>query len=142
MDVSYGANGTFTSPRTFTGGVDCNNSAFGDPVPGTVKWCEIRAVSATAPSNTQSPVISGDPSAGQTLQASQGSWSGSPTSFAYAWSRCDPNKANCTPITNATSSSYLVTSTDTGSRLIVTVIASNAAGSAVANSLTTAIVKK
>ena len=31
LEVHYGANGKFTSPRTFTGGVDCNNTVFGDP---------------------------------------------------------------------------------------------------------------
>ena len=140
MEVSYGANGTFTSPRTFSNSVDCNNSVFGDPVPGSVKWCEMRAVTVTAPSNTQLPVISGNATVGQTLTTSQGSWSGNPTSFAYAWSRCDSNKANCVRITDATTSSYLVTSSDVGSRLIATVIASNSAGSAFANSLATAIV--
>jgi hypothetical protein len=144
MEVSYGANGTFTSPRTFTGGVDCNNTTFGDPLQGTVKWCEMRAVTVlvTAPSNTQVPAITGNASVGQTLQTSQGSWSGTPTSFAYAWSRCDPNKTNCIRIPNATLSSYLVTSDDVGSRLIVTVVGSNSAGSAVANSQPTQITKK
>ena len=47
LEVSYGANGTFTAPRTFTGGVDCNNTVFGDPLHGTRKWCETRAVTPT-----------------------------------------------------------------------------------------------
>ena len=44
MEVHYGANGKFTSPRTFTGGVDCGNSVFTDPIAGVRKWCEKRAV--------------------------------------------------------------------------------------------------
>ena len=141
MEVSYGANGTFTSPRTFTGGVDCNNSVFGDPLSGVVKWCEMRAVAATVPTNTQVPTISGQALVGQKLTASQGTWTGSPTSFAYAWSRCNSNKTNCVKITGATLSTYLVTSDDAGNRLIVTVVASNSAGSAFASSLPTSIVK-
>src|SRR5205823_4794785 len=32
-EVVFGANGKFTSPKQFTGGVDCGNAVFGDPVP-------------------------------------------------------------------------------------------------------------
>jgi len=38
--VRYGANGTWTS-GTFTDGVLCSNSVFGDPLYGTVKSCQI-----------------------------------------------------------------------------------------------------
>jgi hypothetical protein len=44
-EVRYGANGTFTEPRTFTDGVQCDNSVFGDPVYGVVKHCDTRPVS-------------------------------------------------------------------------------------------------
>lgn len=37
--VSYGAGTRWTKARVFTGGVDCNNGVFGDPVSGTVKRC-------------------------------------------------------------------------------------------------------
>jgi hypothetical protein len=43
LEVSYGANGTFTAPRTFTSGVDCNNSVFGDPLVNVAKWCKTKA---------------------------------------------------------------------------------------------------
>jgi chitodextrinase len=48
-EVRYGANGTFTAPRTFADGVSCTNSVFGDPVPGTVKYCEVRGTSSGSP---------------------------------------------------------------------------------------------
>jgi len=47
-EVVYGANGTFTSPKQFTGGVDCNNTVFGDPVPGAAKAC-FQRLPATPP---------------------------------------------------------------------------------------------
>jgi hypothetical protein len=47
--VSYGANGKFTAPKAFTGGVACNNGTFGDPAPGVRKWCETRPTSTPTP---------------------------------------------------------------------------------------------
>ena len=38
--VRYGANGIWTT-RTYTNGVSCTNGVFGDPVPGTVKSCQV-----------------------------------------------------------------------------------------------------
>jgi hypothetical protein len=166
MEVHYGANGQWTSPRTFTGGVDCNNTVFGDPISGVKKWCEIRAVTTTtssstqsatiaapsstqeatiaAPSNTQLPTISGKAELGKRLTASTGTWSGSPTSFAYKWSRCDVNGANCVLIsgTGATASIYDPVSDDIGHTLRVTVTATNAGGSSFATSLATVVVNK
>lgn len=42
-NVIYGANNCYTSPRSFSNGVDCNNGVFGDPVPGVVKACYTNA---------------------------------------------------------------------------------------------------
>src|SRR6185312_15396755 len=42
MTVAYGANGQFHY-ATLTNGVACNNTTFGDPIPGTVKACYIMA---------------------------------------------------------------------------------------------------
>jgi hypothetical protein len=149
LEVSYGANGTFTAPRTFTGGVACSNAVFGDPLSGVRKWCETRPVPLVVPSNTAAPSISDSGTTtlsasvhvSQSLTASTGNWQGNPTSFAYQWSRCDTNGANCSPITNATNSTYIPVAADKGQRLLVTVIASNTAGTASANSLPTPTIK-
>jgi len=44
-DVVYGAVNSFTSPRSFTNGTDCNNGIFGDPISGTRKACYYKLTS-------------------------------------------------------------------------------------------------
>jgi chitodextrinase len=48
-EVRYGANGTWTSPRTFTNGVSCTNHVFGDPLYGVVKSCHTRTPPTSPP---------------------------------------------------------------------------------------------
>jgi hypothetical protein len=95
---------------------------------------------ASAPTNTVLPALSGPPAVGQTLTSDAGSWSGSPTSYAYQWRRCDTAGSNCTPITGATSPSYTVPIVDVGATLRSSVSASNTAGSSTAQSAATASV--
>jgi beta-glucanase (GH16 family) len=92
------------------------------------------------PVNTALPTISGTPTAGQTLQGSTGTWTNSPTSYARQWLRCDTAGANCVAIAGATSASYLLASADVGKTIRVRVTATNAAGSASAQSAQTAVV--
>ena len=60
-EVRYGANATFTAPRTFADGVDCTNAIFGDPLVGTPKHCEVLSSGSAllppppAPGGTQIP---------------------------------------------------------------------------------------
>ena len=74
----------------------------------------VAAVSPPAPSNTASPTVSGTTTEGQTLTASVGSWSGSPTSFLYQWQACDVVGANCVDISGASSPTYTLASSDVG----------------------------
>jgi hypothetical protein len=99
-----------------------------------------RAASAAVPKNKTAPTISGTAEVGQTLTATRGTWTGNPTSFRFAWSRCDPNGAACVGIGGATGKIYNVTATDLGHTLRVTVTAHNADGSASATSAQTAVV--
>lgn len=92
------------------------------------------------PVNSALPLISGVPQASQTLTASVGTWSSTPTSYAYAWQRCDQNGAACALVGGAVSASYVLTSADVGATMRVAVTATNTAGSAVATSLATAVV--
>jgi hypothetical protein len=99
------------------------------------------ATSSAAPKNTALPTISGTARVGQTLTADNGSWSGSPTSFAYQWQRCNAdNLVGCVDVVGATGKTYLLRLADLGFRLRVKVTAKNAKGAATATSATTAIV--
>jgi hypothetical protein len=96
------------------------------------------------PANTAQPTISGTPSLGQTLTAAPGTWTGEPT-FSYQWVRCPtsggaPDGSDCAVIGGASTTAYVVSSGDVGSRLRVRVTGSNADGSAVAASNATATV--
>ena len=99
-----------------------------------------RAASRAAPANTATPTISGTSQEGQKLTASTGTWTGSPTSYAYGWSRCDANGDACTAIGGETASTYTVQSADVGHTLRVTVTAANADGSASSTSAPTGVV--
>jgi hypothetical protein len=98
------------------------------------------ATSSAAPKNTAPPTISGTAKVGQQLTADPGSWSGSPTSFAYQWQRCDADVATCFTVVGATGKTYGVQTGDLGYRLRVMVTARNAKGQATATSAITTIV--
>ena len=90
----------------------------------------------SAPVNSVVPTISGTTTQGQTLTASTGTWSNSPSSYAYQWKRSGTN------ISGATSSTYLLALADVGATITVAVVASNAggAGTAATSAATAAIV--
>lgn len=99
----------------------------------------VAASSATKPVNKTAPTINGTAEVGLVLTATRGTWTGSPTSFSYIWSRCDTDGA-CATIAGATRKSYRVTTSDVGHTLVVTVTAHNAAGATPKTSAATAIV--
>jgi hypothetical protein len=98
------------------------------------------ASSQTAPRNVGQPVVSGRTVQGETLTTTNGTWTGStPMTFQYRWLRCDTsgggiNGVNCTTISGETRRSYILTSADVGHRIRSRVIATNADGTASANS--------
>ena len=97
------------------------------------------------PANTAQPTISGTTAQGQTLTATAGTWSNSPTSFAYQWMRCPASggaadASDCAAIGGATTTSYVVAAGDVGSRFRIRVTATNADGPATAASNATDLV--
>ena len=74
------------------------------------------------PINAVAPRISGTPEPGHVLSCSSGSWSGSPTSFAYTWRR------GGLPIPGATRSTFTVQIADEAQELTCAVTASDASG--------------
>ncbi len=99
------------------------------------------AVAANAPQNTALPAVSGDALEGVELTTTDGSWTGSPMTFARAWLRCDDAGASCTAIGGATTSKYTLTTDDIGHRVRSRVTASNSAGTVARESAATAVVK-
>ncbi len=82
-----------------------------------------------SPTISSSPTITGTARTGSTLTASSpGSWTGSPTSYAYQWQRASSG-GSYSNIPSATSSSYDLTDTDIDKYIKVSVIATNSVGS-------------
>lgn len=96
------------------------------------------AFTITGPINTGAPTITGTSAEGQTLSEHHGSWTGTPTSFAYQWLRCT---IGCTPISGATGQTYTPTTADAGDTIEVQETATNveAASDPVGSAATTAV---
>jgi beta-glucanase (GH16 family) len=94
-----------------------------------------------APSSTAAPQVTGTTTQGQTLTTSNGSWSGNPGEYAYAWRDCDSTGESCATIAGASSSSYTLSATDVGDTVVAAVTATNAGGSATAASTATAVIE-
>jgi len=76
--VAYGANGVFAE-QTFTDGVQCANSVFGDPVPGVVKqcWYQGEPTDNTDPIEPEPEI--GNVALGKTATQSSIGWGGDPS---------------------------------------------------------------
>lgn len=86
------------------------------------------------PWNVDPPQIAGLANLGETLAATTGNWTDSPSSYSYQWQRCDASGSNCADIVGGQGSganypTFLLTSFDLGSTLRVRVTATNAYGS-------------
>jgi hypothetical protein len=100
-------------------------------------WSRIAAITNIAPVNTVAPAITGSANVGSVLTCSTGTWTGSPTpTYAYQWYRVDTS----TLISGATSATYTPISGDQTHTINCHVTATNSAGSATANSNTTAAI--
>lgn len=78
-----------------------------------------------APENTVAPAITGTAQEGETLTASEGTWTGSPEpTLAFQWNRDDE------PIAGATEDTYDLVADDVDAVITVTVTATNIVGTA------------
>ena len=101
---------------------------------------EAQARSQAAPQNTTEPSVSGTAELGKTLTGNRGAWTGGTITYAYAWLRCDASGGSCTPVANATSTTYSLAAADAGARMRFRVTASNADGPTTATSNPTSVV--
>ena len=105
---------------------------------GSAASAATSSVLPAPPSNLTPPTIAGTPKENETLMAGTGTWSGSPTAYAYQWERC--LDGTCTAVPAADAAAYSPSSADVGGSLRVVVTASNAGGSASVASAETAVV--
>jgi hypothetical protein len=90
------------------------------------------------PAKPQEPA--GTPTVGEALTASDGTWSNTPTSFAYQWLRCNSGGNSCVSVANRTLKTYTFVGADADHTMRVRVTATNADGSNAAQSAQTASV--
>ncbi len=97
-------------------------------------------IAALKPHNSTLPSITGTTKAGQTLSASQGSWTGTPPlSFGYQWERCNASGNSCHNV-GTDASTYPLGSGDVGSTIRVVVTATNGGGFTAATSVASAVI--
>jgi len=101
----------------------------------------VRLTVPFVPSVVELPVISGGLLAGDILSVSEGSWLGSPSSFAYQWQLCDQSGLECEGIPGAVNATEVLTADEIGHTLRAIVTASNIAGATVAESLASPLVQ-
>jgi hypothetical protein len=80
------------------------------------------------------PTVSGSPIEGRVLTATSGSWSPSATSVAYRWQRDEGEGDGFVDISGATGTTYILVGADVDASFRVHVVATNAHGSAQADS--------
>lgn len=88
------------------------------------------APAMAAPTNSVPPLISGNISVGGTATVSRGTWVGTIESYSYQWRRCPDQvtTTTCSAISGAISTSYVITQSDAGKYLRVSVTALNVSG--------------
>ena len=93
-----------------------------------------------APVSSAVPVITGTARTGSTLSTTDGSWTGTPTLWAYQWQRASISGGSYSNIPSATGNSYDLTDADIDKYIRVSVVATNSVGSTTVSSAATSIV--
>lgn len=111
----------------------CTVTATNPAGSGSATAAGIAVPAPSAPANSALPAITGSTALAGVLTCSQGTWTNSPTAYAYQWNR------NGTAISGQTATTHTVVTADLGTTLTCTVTATNATGSTPATSAGTAI---
>jgi DNA-binding beta-propeller fold protein YncE len=116
-----------------------------DPNPGRLMKATLAPSSAKLwggelTANTEAPKLSGTPTVGVRMSASNGTWSNSPIAYAYQWEDCNTSGGECKAIVGADNANYTPVSGDLGHTLVVQVRATNGGGTAMASSAASATV--
>lgn len=106
---------------------DAKSWATSSSLSGLPTGCELPPTLVTAPATAPADVVQG-----HSVEASPGSWTGAPSSYAYQWSRCAADGSSCTAIPRASVYAYEPTADDLGHTLRVEVMAHNGAGTSTA----------
>lgn len=100
-----------------------------------------RSLGATTKlSNTALPQISGEKQVGGKLTTTSGSWSASPTSYAFQWLLCNSSGQSCQALAGLTTQTITVPTSAANLRMRVKVTATAASGSASATSHSTMLI--
>jgi hypothetical protein len=119
-----------------------------DPVGSTAAASSVTGVVTPAatpdppppPSALTTPTVTGTATAGETLSAADGTWSGDAITLARQWQRCSPAGEACLDIDGATGQTFVLSNDDVGSTVRVVVTATDAFGNAAAASNVTGVV--
>ena len=110
-------------------------------IDGTAEHFKLKLDVTGAPVNTVLPTVpTSNPTVGTTLTSTTGTWTNSPTSYSYQWSRCTAAGTECLEIMGATSSTYTTAANDEGETFVIKVTATNASGSTPATSAPSQVV--
>jgi hypothetical protein len=97
---------------------------------GSAESAQTSSVAGVPPANVIAPLIVGLTITGQTLTATEGTWTGTePIAYKFQWELCNASGAACSEIAGATKSSFTIPDGDAGHTLVVIVTATNVAGS-------------
>src|SRR5262245_13576907 len=92
------------------------------------------APAGSAPANSSLPVVSGQLKVGQTLTTTNGTWTGSPTGYAYQWQYSRDNGSTWLNVNGATTTVFQESDTFQNTLIRARVTATNSTGSTVTNS--------
>jgi hypothetical protein len=136
-----GNRATDAAANTGGGGGGAPAGCTGDGASGGSGIVIVRYSTPVVPSINALPEVSGTTRTGSTLTTTNGTWSGSPSSYTYQWKRASTSGGSYADIPSATNSSYVLTDADIDKYIKVSVVATNGVGpSTAATSVATSVI--